>query len=208
MKLALSPRIAGSTLVLFTIAISAIAVASSAIAMASSAAAAPSPQKTVKASLLKRRPNTLAPGTSVKSSQLGHRLFVNGNDGFALANTNQAQYPAATTNGGKTWRTDGPALHVNAADAPAVVLNIGAAGRKTIFAYGGGQALDTTADGGKHWYGALFNGLVMAVVQGASGHLVAFIDGSTSGTSSAGAIWQYVSTNRGRTWNYDTTTGG
>jgi hypothetical protein len=48
----------------------------------------------------------------------------------------------------------------------------------------------------------------MAVVPSLQGHLVAFVDGSTSATSSSGTTWQYVSKNGGRTWRYDTTVGG
>src|ERR1700683_5267253 len=73
-----------------------------------SAAATPAPQKTVKGSLITRRSGTLAPGAKVTSRNLGQRVFVNASDGFALASVGQAQYPAATTNGGKTWKTDGP----------------------------------------------------------------------------------------------------
>ncbi len=202
MQPVLSPRILGSALALGAVAVSYAAVQAS-------SAAAPSPQQTVKASLIKRRPTTLAPGAPVSSAQLGQRVLVNASDGFALAGKSQAQYPAATTDGGKTWRTDGPALHINAAQAPLSVTSIGAVSRRTIFAYGGGQVVDTTSNGGKQWYGALFNGLVMAVVRGLSGHLVAFVDGSsTSGTSTAGVIWQYVSKDGGKTWRYDTTVGG
>jgi photosystem II stability/assembly factor-like uncharacterized protein len=131
-------------------------------------------------------------------------VFPDARHGFALASVGQAQYPAATSNGGRTWKTDGPALHLNAAQAPFVVLEIGAAGRRTVFAYGSGQVIDTTSDGGKHWYRALFNGLPMAVVRNAFGHLVAFVDGQTGG----GATWQYVSKDGGKTWHHNTTVGG
>ena len=47
-------------------------------------------------------------------------MFTDGKHGFALAE-GQAQYPAATNDGGKTWKTNGPALHVNAAQAPLAV---------------------------------------------------------------------------------------
>ncbi len=162
-------------------------------------------QTTVVASLIKRPPRTLAPGSPVAASTLvGQRVFVDARHGFALASVGQAQYPAATANGGRTWRTDGPALHLNAAQAPLAVTAIGAAGRRTVFAFGSGQVIDTTSDGGRHWYRALFNGLPMAVVRNARGHLVAFVDGETG----ANSTWQYVSKNGGRTWRYDTTIGG
>ncbi len=170
-----------------------------------SSASTAGPQQTVTASRIVRRSGTLASGTQVSSSDLGQRVFVDATHGFALASVGQAQYPAATSDGGNIWKTDGPAVHVNAAQAPLAVLNIGAASRSTIFAYGGGQVVDTTSDGGKKWYGALFDGLVMAVVRNSHGHLVAFVDGSVNNTNET---WQYVSKNGGRSWKYDTTTGG
>jgi hypothetical protein len=179
-----------------------------AVLATTSAAATPAPQKTVKGSVITRRSGTLAPGAKVKPGNLvGQRVFVNASDGFALAGLGQAQYPAATTNGGKTWKTDGPALHINAAQAPLSVTSIGATSRSTAFAYGSGQVIDTTSNGGKRWYGALFNGTVMAVVPGSSGHLVAFIDESTSTSSSAGVTYQYVSKNGGKSWTYNSSVG-
>jgi hypothetical protein len=162
-------------------------------------------QKTVTATLITRGRKTLATGTTVRSSSLvGQRVFTDAGHGFALAGVGQAQYPAATSNGGRTWKTNGPALHLDAAQAPFAVTEIGAAGRRTVFAYGSGQVIDTTGDGGTHWYRALFNGLPMAVVRDARGHLVAFVDGEAGGA----ATWQYVSKDGGRTWRYDATVGG
>jgi hypothetical protein len=199
MKLAPAPRLLASALALGSLGLGGVLVRAA-------TAAAPAPQKTVTGSLIKRRPDTLAPGAKVSSAKLGQRVFVNASDGFALASVGQAQYPAATTNGGKTWKTDGPALHINAAQAPLAVTSIGASSRSTAFAYGSGQVIDTTSDGGKKWYGALFNGTAMAVVPGPSGHLVAFIDESSGST--AGVTYQYVSKNGGRSWSYDTSVGG
>lgn len=198
-------RIAGSALVLSGVALGASVVGVSAAATGSSAAV--TPQKTVTASLISRSPGTLAPGTKVSSSRLGQRVFTDAKHGFALANVSQAQYPAATTNGGKTWKTDGPALHINAAQAPLSVVDLGVSNRKTIYAFGSGQAIDTTSNGGKQWYRALFNGQTMAVVRGQKGHLVAFVDQAT-GTGSSGVTFQYVTSDGGRTWRYTTTVGG
>lgn len=204
MRLVSSTRLAASTLVLGAGALGLTAAGVSAASTRAAAAATP-PQQTVAASAVTRQPGTLAPGTKVSSADLGQRVFTDATHGFALASVGQAQYPASTSDGGKTWRTDGPALHVNAAQAPLSVVNIGATSRNTVFAYGSGQAIDTTSNGGQKWYRALFDGLVMAVVRGPQGHLVAFIDG---GSGSSGATWQYVSKDGGRSWHYDTTVGG
>jgi hypothetical protein len=201
MKLVRAPRHAGLSLGVGGLVLCAVLVGAS-------SAATPTPQKTVKGSPITRRPHTLPPGTTVSSGKLGQRVFTDASHGFALVGVGQAQYPAATVDGGKTWKTDGPALHINAAQAPLSVTSLGAANRRTIFAYGNGQVIDTTSNGGKKWYGALFNGLVMAVVPGAQGHLVAFIDASTSNTSNVGVTWQYVSRNGGKTWTYNTSVGG
>jgi hypothetical protein len=169
--------------------------------------AAASVQNTVTARLIKPRPGTLRFGTQVRASSLfGNRVFTTRRHGFALADVNGAQYPAATLDAGNTWRTDGPALHLNAAQAPLVVLEIGATSQKRVFAYGGGNVIDTTSDGGRRWYAALFQGLVMAVVRGASGHLVAFVDQQTG--TMPGTTLQYVSRDGGRSWHYNTRVGG
>src|SRR5262249_54159230 len=62
--------------------------------VATSAASTPKPPKVVTAHKITRPTGTLKPGSTVSSSSLGPRTFVNGHgDGFALANTRQAQYP-------------------------------------------------------------------------------------------------------------------
>jgi hypothetical protein len=128
----------------------------------------------------------------------GNRAFVDSKHGVALASVGQADYPVTTTDGANTWKTDGPALHLDAAQAPLAVLFIDALNRKTVFAWGGGQVIDTTRDGGGSWYGALFTaGSPVAVVPDLTGHLVAFVK-SFNGRST----WQYVSRDGGRTWRY------
>lgn len=171
-----------------------------------SASAAAGPQQKVTGALIKRPSGTLAPGTTVPGSQIyGNRVFIDGNRGYALVQHGQAQYPAATTDGGTTWKTNGPALHVNAAQAPLAVAFIGAGGKKKIFAWGGGQVIDATPDGGAHWYRATFTGLPVAVLKNPKGHLVAFVDGQTGAGSVA---TQYVSKDGGKSWHLDNTVGG
>lgn len=199
--------IAGLALAAGTIGLQSASAAGSTAAPRASAASSSPP--TVTAGLMTRRSGTLAPGTALRASALGERVFPDAKHGFALAAAGQAQYPASSTDGGKTWRTDGPALHIDAAQAPLSVVDLGATNDRTIFAYGSGQVIDTTSDGGKHWYQALFtDGTPMAVVGGISGHLVAYVDGFTSATSSTGVTWQYVSRDGGRSWHYDGTPGG
>ncbi|HEY2655254.1 MAG TPA: hypothetical protein VGI55_05660 [Solirubrobacteraceae bacterium] len=167
-------------------------------------AAATKPPMTVTASLITRKPDTLAPRSLVRPfSVTGPRVFTDAKHGFALVSLVGADYAVATADGGKTWKTDGPALHLHAAQAPLAVVYLGAVSRRTLFAWGGGQVIDTTSDGGKTWYSALFSdGSPVAVAHDLSGHLTAFV-GSFGGTK----VWQYVSGNGGRTWRYQMTVG-
>jgi len=175
---------------------------------ASSGAAGPSaatPTASVTATAIARTPNTRRPGTPVRQSQLGHRVFVDARHGFALASLGQAQYPAATQDGGRTWRIDGPALHLNAAQAPLVVLSVGAASKRTWFAFGGpggGQAVDVTSDGGKHWWRAILGEVVLAVVAEEDGKLFAVAQGA-GGSGGTAVNWVYASSDGGRHWRYD-----
>ena len=160
--------------------------------------AAAKPPKTVTATLVTRRKGTLATGSSVRASAVsGQRVFTDAKHGFALASVGSAQYAVATADAGKTWKTYGPALHLNAAQAPLSVSFIGAVSRKTVFAWGGGQVIDATSDGGKHWYSALFTtGSPVAVVHDIQGHITAFV-----GSPSGGSTSRYVSKDGGRTWH-------
>ena len=133
-------------------------------------AVAAAPPKTVTAQLITSRPGELAPGTKVRSRAIfSNRVFTDAKHGFALASPPEADYAVATSDGGKTWRTDSPALHRHAANAPLVVSYIDAISRKSVFAWGGGQVIDTTSDGGRTWYQTLFpNTGPVAVVPGGS----------------------------------------
>jgi hypothetical protein len=175
------------------------AVGGAAAAAATRAADAPKPPKTITATQIRARPGTLNPGSHVRASAIvGQRVFTDSRHGFALASVSGADYPVATADDGKTWKTAGPALHLHALQAPLAVVFIGAVRRTTVFAWGGGQAIDTTSDGGKHWYRALFpNGTPVAVAQDLQHHLVAFV-ASFNGTATS----RYTSTDGGRTWHH------
>lgn len=172
------------------------------------AASAPVPPQVVNGTLITPQPGTPAIGTTVPAKDLGERLFLNASFGVALAAGEQSQAPAVTTNGGKTWKLNGPALHVDAAQAPLVVSFIGAMSKRVIFAYGGGQTVDATPDGGKHWYRAILGDLVAAVVPGFDGQLIAFVQSAEGQPGNTAVTWQYVSKNGGRTWRYDANLGG
>jgi hypothetical protein len=197
MRSVASPRklVAAGVVVAAVVGLSSIGVSGAATRGTTAAA---KPPKTVKATLITRRAGTLAPGSKVRSGAVaGQRVFTDAKHGFALASVGSADYAVATTDGGKTWKTYGPALHLHAAQAPLAVSFIGAINRKTVFAWGGGQVIDATNDGGKHWYSALFTtGVPVAVVRDIQRHLTAFV-----GSPSGGSTSRYVSKDGGRTWH-------
>lgn len=161
-------------------------------------ATASSPPKTVKAARVTGTPGTLKPGSKLRGATIfSQRVFTDAKHGFAIASPVDADYPVATVDGGKTWRTNGPALHLHAAQAPLAVVNVTVFSRKTIFDWGGGQVIDATSNGGKTWYRALFQGGPLAVEPGFNGHPIAFI-GSFDGKS----VWEYTTRDGGRTWHY------
>ncbi len=171
-----------------------------------STAAPPPPPHTITARALRARARTLRKGTPVSASKLfGVRAFVNASRGFALVAVGDAQYPAATVNGGSTWRTDGPALHVNAADAPESVLDIGAANKHTVFAYGGGQVVDVTSDSGAHWWQAILGDDVLSVV--AFGNRLIAVAQDATGSGSQAQTVVYVSRDGGRHWHLNSNLG-
>jgi hypothetical protein len=165
-------------------------------AVAASAAAAV-PQR-ITATRITRLNGTFAPGHTVPASSLGLRVFPNASHGFALATVGGVQYPAASVNGGRTWKTNGPALHVPAAQAPLVVNNPGALNAHTFYAFGGGQVVDVTPNGGRTWWRALLGDVVLAVVPRQGGGLTA-ISQDNSSTGNAVTL-VYISTDGGRHW--------
>jgi photosystem II stability/assembly factor-like uncharacterized protein len=175
------------------------ASAASARPGADAVAAPPSAQRTLSGGLISVRPGTLRPGTIVRSSKVFKRVFLDSQHGIALAGVGQAQYPTATSDGGRTWRTSGPTLHINAAQAPLAVSEVGALSRRVYFAAGGGEVVDATPDGGKHWYQTLFPGGVLGAIP-ANGKLLAVVaDNATSPANT----WVYGSGDGGKTWHYE-----
>jgi hypothetical protein len=143
-------------------------------------------------------------GTVIPGREVGARAFAESRHGFGLANiTNGETFPAATTNGGRTWRIDGPAFHVPAANGPAGVSYTGVASRRTYFAYGS-SVVDVTTDGGTSWW-QTFLGEFVLVVLARHGHLIAVVQQqAASNTQSLKAVdWVYVSRDGGRHWHHN-----
>ena len=187
---------------------SAIIVGVSTASSRSAAVAASSPPATVTASALPRSssPPFKPVGAIVSSASVGvssnlvhvPRVFVNDADGVSMGtgrSLGNVTYPIATVDGGKTWKIDGPELHVPAANAPNVVTAVGAASPATYFIYGGpmgGNSVNVTTNGGKQWYRAYLGGVVGAVVASSSEDLYAF----------TGQVGLYYSNNGGKVWHY------
>jgi hypothetical protein len=145
------------------------------------------------------------PGTVVRPSAVfGDRVFLNADEGVALANGDNAQYPVLSTNGGRVWRIDGPQLHIDAADGPEAVSYVGIAGPRTFFAYGS-SVVDVTTDRGRTWWETYLGEQVVAVVPSYHNELVAYVEQSLSNQHLNPAVtWQYVSPDGGRHWHYST----
>jgi hypothetical protein len=133
----------------------------------------------------------------------GPRVFANPRDGFALGNPPRTldTYPLATVDGGRTWRTAGPVLHIPAAQAAVDVTQAGMSGPRIWFAWGAATVVDVTPDAGKHWWAAFLPGEVLTVYAGTSvcGRLIALVQPFTRrGTP---PLWTYASAT-GRRWTY------
>jgi hypothetical protein len=136
-------------------------------------------------------------------------VFANHRVGFAITNLPQAgdgTYPVATSDSGKTWRTDGPVLHAPAAQGPIAVGQAGVLGPQIYFAWCGAcnMVIDVTPDAGKHWWQTFMPGNVLAVIGGTDPRagLTAIVEGPTSAANGRGAsLWAYLSTD-GRRWTY------
>ena len=135
---------------------------------------------------------------------VGPRVFTDAMHGFALADPVGAQYPAVTSDGGRTWRIAGPYLHVNAADGADDVSMIGAASSKLLFA-GTSFGVDATPDGGKHWYQSYLGtgGLLGVTWNGFELH--AYVQPNR--THGPLPTWTYVSKD-GLHWRYTASLGG
>jgi hypothetical protein len=200
-----APSLTAMAATVVSLAVLAVVFAAASQAGAASARGAVKAPATVTGEQIARVAGTLKAGSVVGAARLmTPRVFLTANRGFALATVKGVTYPAVTKNGGRTWRTNGPSLHLPAAQAPLVVTSAGAAGKKTYFAFGGGQAVDSTIDGGAHWYRAILGDVVLACV--ASGdHLLAFAQMAATGNTAQTLV--YVSTDGGREWRLSQTLG-
>jgi hypothetical protein len=140
-----------------------------------------------------------ADGVGIAVPRQARRVFVNAFDGFALISVRGQLTPVRTTDRGATWQIDGPGIFTeSAADAALVVDNLDALSASTFYAYGGGQVVDITSDGGRLWRRVIFQGLVAGVSPFNNG-LAAYVDESNR-TGSERSTLQFYSADDGRSW--------
>jgi hypothetical protein len=167
----------------------------------------PTPMLTLQARRIRvPRRGGLSPGTIVRRSFAGTRVFANAGVGFAiadLASGGGATYPLLTRDGGRTWRIDGPALHVPAAQGPLAVDQIGIRGVRMFFAWCGGcgNVVDVTPDAGAHWWRTFMPGDV-AYLKAQRSRLTAFVEGPTPDPGGRGLSLRAYGTRDGRRWRY------
>jgi hypothetical protein len=145
------------------------------------------------------------PGTVVRSRAVsGERVFLNDDEGVALATGKGAQYPVLSIDGGREWRIVGPPLHVDAADGAEGVGFVGIANARTFYAYGS-SVVDVSSDRGRTWWESFLGEDVVSVALAPDNALVALVEQTKSNRSlSPTLIWQYVSHDGGRHWRYTT----
>ena len=149
---------------------------------------APGPTPEITASLLDTSSPTiatLAVGTPVNPAGLGVRTFVSSTHGFALWMDLRHTYPTVTTDGGRTWRIDGPVFHLAAAQASLAVSEMGAVQPDTAFSWGPvASVVYTTTDGGVHWWAASLGDGTLALAGNVTGVLTAVVasDYASDGT--------------------------
>ncbi len=154
---------------------------------------------------------SVKPGTVVSKGLRSTRAFADPQHGITLAQIGNVTFPAATTDGGRKWRVDGPVLFADTTDGPLAVGDLGTAGPRTYFAYGGGgSVVDVTIDAGKTWWSAFLGEEVLAVVAASDGKLVAVVQEQTPSVSESlrSVTWLYASTDGGRRWRATNRLGG
>lgn len=172
-------------------------------AVARHAVQAPSQPQTVVGSRLGEDDNQssirLKPGTIIHALAFdSNRVFVNAKDAFALVITRAGEiYPGTTTTGGRIWKIAGPVFFTPTADGPNAVSTVTAIPPRTFVAFGAGNFVRVSTDGGKRWWQTELGDETAAVVAADRG-LVAFAQ-KTVGGSLRAATWVYRSTD-GRHW--------
>jgi hypothetical protein len=147
-------------------------------------------------------PNVQPSGTSVPSQDVAAIASAKANLEFGLAtfpNSSQT-YPAISTDGGTSWKIDGPLFHVDALQGASVVGSAGVLLPHGSYFWGrGGVIIWITYDEGAHWWKVVFGGGVDAV-SARKGTLEAVALGAQVKHATAVERFLYTSTDSGKTW--------
>ncbi len=166
----------------------------------------------VRASVVSYAPRANEPriGTTVALSEVNNIAFATGRVGYALGGPQGSEFPLKTTDGGRRWFIDGPALFLPVADGASAVSDLAVRSASEAYAYGGsggGSSIVVTTDAGKRWWRAYLGQAVVAAAQRGS-DIWALAAGPQSPPSAVNAVavmWLYDSTNGGRSWTYRST---
>lgn len=138
----------------------------------------------------------LAFGTAIPSSDIGEQSRDVGGVTYGLADQGSLSsdnYPAISHDGGRSWTIDGPIFHIAAADEALSVSTITAVSATTAYAWGDGNYLRLTTDGGRQWWGAFFLTSVDKAYENNGTLTVVLYTGNASEPT-------YISNDDGRTW--------
>jgi hypothetical protein len=120
--------------------------------------------------------------------------------GLATFPTSTQTYPAISTDGGATWKVDGPLFHVDALQGASVVGGVGALRPHGTYFWGrGGVLIWITYDSGAHWWTVVFGGGVDQL-RFRKGTLEAVALGGQVDHGTAIQRFLYSSTDSGKTW--------
>ncbi len=136
----------------------------------------------------------LKPGTVIHSPGFAsNRVFFNARDGSALILTRAGvMYPGTTTTRGRSWKVAGPVFFTPTADGPDAVSTVTVIAPRTLAAFGAGNFVRVSTDGGRRWWQTELGDETAAVVAADRG-LVAFAQ-KTIGNSFRAVTWVYRST--------------
>lgn len=136
------------------------------------------------------------PGNDVKATttEKGKLKF-----GLATFRTSTQTYPAISTDGGATWKVDGPLFHVDALQGASVVGNSGFLPPRGAYFWGnGGNIVWITYDEGAHWWKVVFGaGVDEMSAKNRTLEVVAF---GAQVHATELQRFLYISTDSGRTW--------
>jgi hypothetical protein len=187
-----------------------------ALGVASPSVAAGSPSSTRPAWLLKTVlarpylasapsfvPNVEAAGTPVPKSDVTRtRTSASADLKFGLATfpASSQTYPVISTDGGRTWKVDGPLFHVDALQGASVITALGRLGSHGAYFWGrGANVVWVTTDEGAHWWSSGFPDYGVHSVSARRGVLRAISLGQQFKNDKFEG-YLYVSANSGQTW--------